>query len=113
MLKVKVNAGIERTIAAYPQAEAIPSELVPQTDEGEVNINAELGVGTNDRAQLTGNILEDEKILGRFWAALYARVKSAFDARAGDGAVLRHVADQDRRHPAAPRKAHSASKSVS
>jgi predicted aminopeptidase len=27
---------------------------------------------------------EDEKILGRFWASLYARVKSAFDARPGD-----------------------------
>ena len=25
---------------------------------------AELGVGTNDRATMTGNVLEDEKILG-------------------------------------------------
>jgi predicted aminopeptidase len=33
---------------------------------------------------------EDEKILGRFWEALYARVASAFAARPGDDAV--HVA---------------------
>ncbi|MEO8564003.1 MAG: aminopeptidase [bacterium] len=33
---------------------------------------------------------EDEKILGRFWAALYSRVASAFAARLGDDAV--HVA---------------------
>jgi leucyl aminopeptidase (aminopeptidase T) len=38
---------------------------------------AELGVGTNDRAQLTGNVLEDEKILGT--------VHVAFGASAGIG----------------------------
>jgi leucyl aminopeptidase (aminopeptidase T) len=38
---------------------------------------AELGVGTNDKAQLTGNILEDEKILGT--------VHVAFGASAGIG----------------------------
>ncbi len=38
---------------------------------------AELGVGTNDRATLTGNVLEDEKILGT--------VHIAFGASAGIG----------------------------
>ena len=38
---------------------------------------AELGVGTNDRAQLTGNILEDEKMLGT--------AHIAFGASAGIG----------------------------
>ncbi len=38
---------------------------------------AELGVGTNDRATLTGNVLEDEKILGT--------VHVAFGASAGIG----------------------------
>jgi leucyl aminopeptidase (aminopeptidase T) len=33
---------------------------------------AELGVGTNDRAQLTGNVLEDEKILGTVHVAFGA-----------------------------------------
>ncbi len=33
---------------------------------------AELGVGTNDRAQLTGNLLEDEKILGTVHVAFGA-----------------------------------------
>jgi leucyl aminopeptidase (aminopeptidase T) len=41
---------------------------------------AELGVGTNDRARLTGNILEDEKILGT------AHV--AFGASAGIGGTV-------------------------
>jgi len=45
---------------------------------GELGTNlAELGVGTNDRAQLTGNVLEDEKILGT--------VHVAFGASAGIG----------------------------
>jgi leucyl aminopeptidase (aminopeptidase T) len=41
---------------------------------------AELGVGTNDRAQLTGSVLEDEKILGT--------VHVAFGASAGIGGTV-------------------------
>jgi leucyl aminopeptidase (aminopeptidase T) len=41
---------------------------------------AELGVGTNERAKLTGNILEDEKILGT--------VHVAFGASAGIGGTV-------------------------
>jgi leucyl aminopeptidase (aminopeptidase T) len=48
---------------------------------GEPGTNlAELGVGTNDRAILTGNILEDEKILGT--------VHVAFGASAGFGGTV-------------------------
>ena len=48
---------------------------------GELGSNlAELGIGTNDRAQLTGNVLEDEKILGT------AHV--AFGASAGIGGTV-------------------------
>ncbi len=48
---------------------------------GELGTNvAELGVGTNDRAQLTGNVLEDEKILGT--------VHVAFGASAGIGGTV-------------------------
>jgi leucyl aminopeptidase (aminopeptidase T) len=41
---------------------------------------AELGIGTNDRAMLTGNVLEDEKILGT--------VHVAFGASAGIGGTV-------------------------
>ena len=48
---------------------------------GELGSNlAELGVGTNDRARLTGNVLEDEKILGT--------VHVAFGASAGIGGTV-------------------------
>jgi aminopeptidase len=48
---------------------------------GELATNlAELGVGTNDRATLTGNVLEDEKILGT--------VHVAFGASAGIGGTV-------------------------
>jgi leucyl aminopeptidase (aminopeptidase T) len=48
---------------------------------GEMGLNlAELGVGTNDRAELTGNVLEDEKILGT--------VHVAFGASAGIGGTV-------------------------
>jgi leucyl aminopeptidase (aminopeptidase T) len=49
--------------------------------QGQAGTNlAELGVGTNDRAQLTGSILEDEKILGT--------VHVAFGASAGIGGTV-------------------------
>jgi leucyl aminopeptidase (aminopeptidase T) len=48
---------------------------------GELGTNlAELGVGTNDSATLTGNVLEDEKILGS--------VHLAFGASAGIGGTV-------------------------
>jgi leucyl aminopeptidase (aminopeptidase T) len=52
--------------------------LAKLTGAGELGTNlAELGIGTNEKATLTGNILEDEKILGT--------VHVAFGASAGIG----------------------------
>jgi leucyl aminopeptidase (aminopeptidase T) len=58
-----------------------PEFLALLKRHGELGTNlAELGVGTNDRAQLTGNVLEDEKILGT--------VHIAFGASAGIGGTV-------------------------
>jgi leucyl aminopeptidase (aminopeptidase T) len=54
-------------------------ELLQSAGDRGTNL-AELGVGTNDRAQLTGNVLEDEKILGT--------VHVAFGASAGIGGTV-------------------------
>jgi leucyl aminopeptidase (aminopeptidase T) len=58
-----------------------PDYLQRLQAHGELGVNlAELGVGTNDRAMLTGNILEDEKLLGS--------VHVAFGASAGIGGTV-------------------------
>jgi leucyl aminopeptidase (aminopeptidase T) len=58
-----------------------PEFLSRLTAHGELGTNlAELGIGTNDRATLTGNVLEDEKILGT--------VHVAFGASAGIGGTV-------------------------
>jgi leucyl aminopeptidase (aminopeptidase T) len=58
-----------------------PEYLKRLQAHGELGTNlAELGVGTNERARLTGNVLEDEKILGT--------VHVAFGASAGIGGTV-------------------------
>ena len=58
-----------------------PEYLERLRAHGELGTNlAELGVGTNDRAILTGSVLEDEKILGT--------VHVAFGASAGIGGTV-------------------------
>jgi aminopeptidase len=58
-----------------------PEYLARLQAHGELGTNlAELGVGTNDCARLTGNVLEDEKILGT--------VHIAFGASAGIGGTV-------------------------
>jgi len=54
-------------------------ELLQGAGERGTNL-AELGIGTNDRAKLTGSVLEDEKILGT--------VHVAFGASAGIGGTV-------------------------
>jgi leucyl aminopeptidase (aminopeptidase T) len=54
-------------------------ELLQAAGAGGTNL-AELGVGTNDRAQVTGELLEDEKVLGT--------VHVAFGASAGIGGTV-------------------------
>ncbi|MGE5282357.1 MAG: aminopeptidase [Chloroflexota bacterium] len=65
----KVETPVELTVrdghladATGPEGEAL-LELLTKHGEDGTNI-AELGIGTNEEATLTGNILEDEKILG-------------------------------------------------
>jgi aminopeptidase len=60
------------TDAEGPEGEQLMSIL---TEHGDAGTNlAELGIGTNDRATLTGNVLEDEKILGTVHVAFGASI---------------------------------------
>jgi leucyl aminopeptidase (aminopeptidase T) len=64
--------------ATAPEGERLLAAL---RGAGELGTNvAELGIGTNEKATLTGNILEDEKILGT--------VHVAFGASAGIGGTV-------------------------
>jgi leucyl aminopeptidase (aminopeptidase T) len=70
--------GGQLTKATGPEGERL-FELLTAAGEHGTNL-AELGVGTNDRARLTGNILEDEKMLGT--------IHVAFGASAGIGGKI-------------------------
>jgi leucyl aminopeptidase (aminopeptidase T) len=76
-IELTVEAG-HLVAASGAQGEQLLEMLRAHGEHG-TNV-AELGIGTNERAQLTGNLLEDEKILGT------AHV--AFGASAGIGGTV-------------------------
>jgi aminopeptidase len=61
-IRIVVEAGYATEISGGPEAEQLRSLLEPHGRDAR-NV-AEFGIGTNDRAQLTGVILEDEKVMG-------------------------------------------------
>ena len=65
LVTITVEKGIATVIENCPQLES----MVDEYGEPARNI-AELGVGTNDKAQVTGNALEDEKVMGTVHVAL-------------------------------------------
>ena len=67
-IRLFVEGGLVRKIEGGKEADALRKVLEPYGDMGR-NV-AELGVGTNERARITGVVLEDEKVLGTVHIAL-------------------------------------------
>ena len=67
-IKMTVKNGLVTNIFGNEQAEKL-QKLLSAHGKDAFNI-AELGVGTNDKAIITGKILEDEKVLGTVHVAL-------------------------------------------
>ncbi len=67
-IHIVVREGIAVEITGGAEAQKL-NELVDSVGAAGRNI-AELGIGTNDKAQITGVILEDEKVLGTVHIAL-------------------------------------------
>jgi leucyl aminopeptidase (aminopeptidase T) len=61
-IRIQVKDGYAEEITGGPQAEKLVSLLDPHGRDARTV--AEFGIGTNDRAILTGVILEDEKVMG-------------------------------------------------
>jgi leucyl aminopeptidase (aminopeptidase T) len=61
-IHITVVDGFATDITGGPEAERLIALLEPHGRDGR-NV-AEFGIGTNDRAKLTGVILEDEKVMG-------------------------------------------------
>jgi leucyl aminopeptidase (aminopeptidase T) len=63
-IRIQLRRGAITSIEGGPHAEAF-SRYMMSFDQAAMVVG-ELGIGTNDKARLTGNILEDEKALGTF-----------------------------------------------
>jgi leucyl aminopeptidase (aminopeptidase T) len=61
-IRIVIKDGYATDITGGSEAEQLVALLEPHGRDGRTV--AEFGIGTNDRAQLTGVILEDEKVMG-------------------------------------------------
>ncbi|MDP2749892.1 MAG: aminopeptidase, partial [Nanoarchaeota archaeon] len=62
-VKIHIDHGFISEIKGGEQAKALAKMLADVKSELAYNI-AELGIGTNDQAKITGSVLEDEKVIG-------------------------------------------------
>jgi len=62
-IKLRVKKGYVSDFDGYSEAKELYTMLMKVGDKGAFNI-AEFGMGTNPKAKVTGNILEDEKVMG-------------------------------------------------
>jgi leucyl aminopeptidase (aminopeptidase T) len=68
-IKITVKDGFAVKIEDGEEAKKLKKILEDIHDKNAFNI-AELGIGTNDKAKITGNVLEDEKVIGTCHIAL-------------------------------------------
>ncbi|MCE1190458.1 MAG: aminopeptidase [Ignavibacteria bacterium] len=69
MINIEVNNGMATVISGGPIAKKLDSILKNVKNPLAYNI-AEFGIGTNDKAKLSGVLLEDEKVMGTIHIAL-------------------------------------------
>lgn len=89
-IKMYVSKGFVTKILGSREARLLRKQLAPFGKKGR-NI-AELGIGTNPKARLTGEVLEDEKILGTVHIALGNNITMGGTCDVGshlDGILLR------------------------
>ncbi|MEA3514891.1 MAG: aminopeptidase [Nanoarchaeota archaeon] len=68
-IKITVKEGFAVSIEGGKEADKL-RELLKSMDDKRVYTIAEIGIGTNDKAIITGNTLEDEKVMGTAHIAL-------------------------------------------
>ena len=68
-IRITVKQGFAVSIEGGEEAEKLSLMLKSMNDRRVYNI-AEIGIGTNDKAMITGNTLEDEKVMGTAHIAL-------------------------------------------